>query len=302
VSASDRFGGRGDDWSGRRFVPPSRPIEVEGGIRASSQRGDIGESWWSRRFLSLLEAFGYGSRLARGRNYARRGQVLELDVAAGEVRAVVQGSRRQPYQVRIGLEPLDDADWRRAEQAMAERALFMARLLAGEMPRQIEEAFEACSLSLFPRSGSDLASGCTCPDWARPCKHVAAVFYLLAEAFDADPFLVFEWRGRTKEALIEDLRALRGTGGGAASAGPEVPEPAVADRPLAECVDGFWDAGPELAEVEVLPEAGEAPDGMVRQLGRLGVRLEGGQDVAEVVAGWYGTLASGAARRALGED
>lgn len=294
-----------DGFARRGFVPPSRPITVEGGIRATSQRGDIGESWWSRRFLSLLEEFGYGSRLARGRNYARRGQVLDLSVAPGEVRATVQGSRRQPYRVRIGLEPLDDADWRRAEQAMAERALFMARLLAGDMPKQIEEAFEACALSLFPRSGSELGSGCTCPDWARPCKHVAAVFYLLAEAFDADPFLVFEWRGRTQEQLIEDLRALRGsleTGtpeGGGAGAG--VPEPLVTDRPLAELVTGFFDAGPELAEVLVQPEAEATPDGVVRQLGPLGVRVQG-RDAAEVLAAWYGWLASEAARRALGEE
>jgi uncharacterized Zn finger protein len=286
-------------------VPPSRPISVEGGIRATSQRGDIGESWWSRRFLSLLEEFGYGSRLARGRNYARRGQVLDLSVVAGEVRATVQGSRRQPYRVRIGLEPLDDSDWRRAEQAMAERALFMALLLAGEMPQQIEEAFEACALSLFPRFGSELGSGCTCPDWARPCKHVAAVFYLLAEAFDADPFLVFEWRGRTKEQLIEDLRALRGslegTGSGEEGPGVGVPEPLVADRPLGELVAGFFDAGPGLEEVSVAPEAGEAPEGVVRQLGPLGVKV-GGRDVAEVLAGWYGWLAAEGSRRALGED
>lgn len=293
-SGEQRFG---------RFVPPSRPISVEGGIRATSQRGDIGESWWSRRFLSLLEEFGYGSRLARGRNYARRGQVLDLSVTSGEVRATVQGSRRQPYRVRIGLEPLDDSDWRRAEQAMAERALFIARLLAGDMPQQIEEAFEACSLSLFPRAGSELASGCTCPDWARPCKHVAAVFYLLAEAFDADPFLVFEWRGRTKEQLIEDLRALRDAleGAGSGEGGVGVPEPLVADRPLAELVSGFFEARGGLEEVSVQPEPGEAPEGVVRQLGPLGIKVRG-RDVAEVLAGWYGWLASEAGRRALGEE
>jgi len=285
-----------DFW---RREPPGRPLPVESGLQARSRRGDIGETWWSRRFIAILESFGFGSRLERGRNYARRGQVMDLEVSKGVVDARVQGSRPRPYRVRLGVQPLDERDWARAERAMAAKAVFAAKLLAGEMPREIEEAFAACRLSLFPTSASQLSSSCSCPDWASPCKHVAAVFYLLAETFDRDPFLVFTWRGRTREELLGRLGALRGRR--APDAAPaQTPEPA-AGPPLDESLDRFWEAGPELAEVRMRPwSAGEAPDAAVRQLGPTGVTL-GGVDLAELLAGASRALAAAAQRRALGE-
>jgi len=89
-----------------RDYPASRPIAVEGGIKARSKRGAIGEQWWSRRFIAFLESSGMSGRLQRGRSYARRGQVLEFSVRAGKVTARVQGSRPQPYQVSITVRPL----------------------------------------------------------------------------------------------------------------------------------------------------------------------------------------------------
>ena len=137
-------------WSDYPDYEPSRPLPAEGGIAARSRRGDIGETWWSRRFIELLESFGVGSRLKRGRNYARTGQVLELDVEPGVVLAKVQGSRYTPYRVRIRGKLLSENQWRRAEKAMASQALPLARLLAGEMPTEIEDVFAACRLTLFP--------------------------------------------------------------------------------------------------------------------------------------------------------
>jgi uncharacterized Zn finger protein len=198
------------DYRWQAFPPPSKPRPVADGIRARSRRGAIGSTWWSQRFIAVLESFGMGPRLTRGRSYARRGQVVTLDVAAGQVTALVQGSRARPYRVLIGVEELSEADWRRAENELAGRAIFLAKLLAGEMPAEVEEAFAACSLSLFPARASDLDTACSCPDWANPCKHVAAVYYLLAEAFDDDPFLIFTWRGRAKDELLEGLRGRRG--------------------------------------------------------------------------------------------
>src|SRR5215510_15212257 len=120
----------GDYWRYRRYVP-SRPRSVQGGIKAQSRRGDIGETWWSRRFIAILESFDYASRLQRGRHYARRGQVMDLEVRKGVVEARVQGSRPRPYRVRLGVETLDERDWQRAERAMAAKASFAAMLLAG---------------------------------------------------------------------------------------------------------------------------------------------------------------------------
>ncbi len=184
-------------------------IRVEGGLKAQSTRGAIGESWWSKRFLAVLESFDMASRLTRGRSYARAGQVLSLDIGPGAVASRVQGSRPVPYTVDIKLHAYDHPTWTRIEQAMASQALFLARLLAGEMPTQIEEAFAVADAPLFPSRSSDLAMSCSCPDWGLPCKHIAATFYLLAEAFDADPFQILHWRGRDRDTLLTHLRALR---------------------------------------------------------------------------------------------
>jgi uncharacterized Zn finger protein len=187
-----------------------RPKRVDGGIRAQSARGQIGESWWSKRFITVLEAFpNLGGRLGRGRSYARAGQVLDLSVEPGLVRARVQGSLDTPYRVEIGLAIYDAPTWTRIEQAMAQQALFLARLLAGEMPPAIEEAFTALDAPLFPTRGQDLRMSCSCPDATVPCKHIAATFYLLAESFDADPFQLLQWRGRDRATLLANLRALR---------------------------------------------------------------------------------------------
>ena len=195
--------GRWEDW------PPSRPIRVDGGIRARSKRGAIGEQWWSRRFISVLESYGMSGRLARGRSYARAGQVLDFELSQGKVTARVQGSRVRPYQVRIGVLPLTTAQWRRVQDRLASQALFRAKLLAGEMPREIEEVFAECGTPLFPRSPADLDMHCSCPDWEVPCKHLAATFYLLAESFDDDPFRILAWRGRPREDLLANLNAAR---------------------------------------------------------------------------------------------
>ena len=209
------FRGRWDEW------PPARPIRVEGGIKARSRRGAIGEQWWSRRFIGVLESYGMSSRLARGRSYARAGQVLDFQLAQGKVTARVQGSRVRPYQVRIGVLPLTKPQWRRVQERLASQALFRAKLLAGEMPHEIEDVFAECGTPLFPRSATDLDMHCSCPDWGVPCKHLAAVCYVLAEEFDRDPFAMLAWRGKARDELLAALRELQsGTAPGRPRRGP----------------------------------------------------------------------------------
>ena len=234
----------------------SRPLPVEGGLKARSTRGAIGQSWWSGRFIAVLESIIVGGRLQRGRNYARRGQVISLDVAPGMVSALVQGSRFQPYRVRVGLTAFGKPEWARLEQALAESAWYSAKLLAGEMPEDIEEVFGQLGLALFPASSAELAMECSCPDWQVPCKHIAAVFYLLAETFDDDPFAILAWRGREREQLLANLHALRaapsaaagsdsvadarpGAGPGSA-AGPASAAGPPAGAPLADCLDSYF--------------------------------------------------------------
>jgi uncharacterized Zn finger protein len=177
----------------------------------------FGTTWWGQRWIQALERFGfeYSARLGRGRSYARQGRVHDLTVKGGVVTARVTGSRPTPYRVTIRLTPLTDRVWEAAVRAMASRAVFAARLLAGEMPQEIDEAFRPSRASLFPERAKDLATDCSCPDWANPCKHVAAVHYVLGEAFDRDPFLLFELRGRRKEMVLAALRRLRAASGDA---------------------------------------------------------------------------------------
>ncbi len=193
-------------WGG---YTPSTPIKVEGGIKAKSKRGSIGDTWWSKRWVSTLESFGWSNRLERGRRYARKGQVLEFDLMPGKVKAKAQGSVTKPYSVTIEVQPFTDDEWDNAIEAMSQRAMFAAKLLAGEMPQDIEDAFNAAGVSLFPDSSKDIKTRCSCPDSANPCKHIAAVYYILAEEFDRDPFMLFNLRGRTQEEITEALRKSR---------------------------------------------------------------------------------------------
>src|SRR5260370_35074937 len=198
--------GRGDYWD---YYEPAQPRRVKDGIKAKSERGGIGETWWSKRWVGVLESFSLGTRLTRGRSYARQGQVISIDVEPGIVKAKVQGTQPRPYAIKIKLKPLSDDDWDRVSEAMASQAIFAAKLLAGEMPQDIEEAFDAVNVSLFPTAATDLDTDCSCPDWANPCKHIAAVYYLLSERFDGYPFLIFKLRGRTKDEIIQALREKR---------------------------------------------------------------------------------------------
>ena len=280
-----------------------QPLPAPGGISARSRRGAIGETWWSRRFIELLESFGVGSRLKRGRNYARSGQVTELEIEPGVVLAKVQGSRYSPYRVRIRGKVLSEHQWRRAEKAMTAQALPLAKLLAGEMPQDIEELFAACKLTLFPRSKRELTASCTCPDSENPCKHIAAAYYILAERFDEDPFLIFTWRGREQDELVERLRARRGAGsrgGRTSTRSTQAPRPPEPGAPLPGVLDSFWSSGPELEALHVSPLASEAPEALLRQLGPAPVEARG-RDLAELLAPAYATLAQAAERRALDE-
>lgn len=194
----------------RRFdryeMTPKAP-PPEGGLRM----GKAGTTWWGKRWIAALEVIsvGYKSRLERGKTYARTGRAHDLEVKAGLVTAKVSGSRPRPYKVEIKITALKEAVWDKAILAMAEKAIFSTELLDGRMPQEIDEAFAAAGASLFPKTEKDLATACSCPDWANPCKHVAAIHYLLGEAFDGDPFLLFELRGKKRDEVLSRLRSAR---------------------------------------------------------------------------------------------
>jgi len=175
------------------------------------RRNAFGKTWWAQKWIGALEELGrtYSNRLPRGRTYARRGAVKDLVITPGKVFARVQGTRRTPYKVEIRLKALTDKKWQKVIKTLAKQAIFAAKLLTGEMPPDIDEVFKSCGFSLFPVKATELKTSCSCPDWANPCKHIAATHYILAEAFDRDPFLLFELRGWKKERVLEELRLSR---------------------------------------------------------------------------------------------
>lgn len=247
----------------------TRPIDVEDGIKAKSRRGKFVENWWADRWIRALKPLMDSGRLSRGRSYARRGQVIDIEVAPGVVTSKVQGSRWTPYKVQIRLNPLSDRQWDQVLDRLAEQAIFAAQLLNGEMPPDIEDLFDAVQIPLFPTSGTDLWTDCTCPDWANPCKHVAAVYYLLGERFDEDPFLLFELRGRSQQQIavaLGERRAVEAEEGEEAARAPELAE--TYDAPALEtCLDRYWTWGASVEEIGFDVAAPEVDMALLKRLG-----------------------------------
>ena len=165
--------------------------------------------WWVQRWLELLDSYRFKKRLERARNYAREGHVLSMEFNNAEVIAKVQGSEAEPYQVLLNLDPFTNEDWSYIINTLAEKALYSAQLLAGQMPESIEQVFIKNGLNLFPYTLTDIRSRCSCPDKANPCKHIGAVYYQLGDRLSEDPFVMFRLRGRSKIQLLAALRQQR---------------------------------------------------------------------------------------------
>lgn len=260
------------------------------GIKAQSKH--FGKTWWAGRWLDALNELIDPGRLSRGRSYARSGQVLNLDIRTGQVTARVQGSYPQPYQVSVKIKPLSKQEWDKVADAMAAQALFAAKLLAGEMPQDIEQAFATAGVSLFPSRLADLETDCSCPDWSNPCKHIAAVYLLLGEQFDGDPFLLFRLRGKTKAEIIAMLRARRNAS--ETPSAPETkkqkprkkappPEPVV---PLESLIASFWSSNDALDDFKVRIQAPEIEAAPIKRLGSPGF-WHGKQDFGDAFAQRY---------------
>lgn len=171
---------------------------------------EANKEWWSQQWLDLLDKYRFKKRLERARNYARQGNVLNIEFKDQKVLAQVQGTQPEPYNVSLWLDQFSDEEWNYIIETLSQRAIFSAKLLAGEMPQDIEDVFAANGLRLFPFSLDNVHSHCSCPDQANPCKHIGAVYYMLGDRFSEDPFVLFQLRGRTQEQIIKTLRQLRG--------------------------------------------------------------------------------------------
>ncbi len=276
---------------GWNYYSANQPRKVTSGIKTKSERGAIGNTWWSKRWVNVLESLGMGTRLTRGRSYARMGQVLSIEIEPGVVNARVQGSMRTPYKITIQMQPLSDEAWARVMDALSAQALFAAKLLAGEMPNTIEEVFQSVHVPLFPTTSKDLRTSCSCPDWANPCKHVAAVYYILAEQFDDDPFLLFKLRGRGRDAVITMLREKRA----ALARESSVPAllqtaqelvPPQAALNLEAHLSTFWQAGDGLEHFVVRPQPPSTQYAVLKRLGKAPFEIHG-QNMATLLERAY---------------
>ncbi|MEM7771709.1 MAG: SWIM zinc finger family protein [Cyanobacteria bacterium P01_E01_bin.6] len=169
----------------------------------------IAQEWWVQRWVDLLNSYRFKKRLERGRIYAREGHILSLEFRQSKVHSKVQGTAPAPYKLTIWIDAFTDEDWDFVIDTMAQKAVYSAKLLAGELPDDIESVFTTNGLSLFPFALSDVHSRCNCPDPKNPCKHIAAVYYQLGDFFREDPFVLFQLRGRSRSQILEALRRKR---------------------------------------------------------------------------------------------
>jgi uncharacterized Zn finger protein len=238
-------------------------------------------------FLAMFEALRMAPTFARGRRDARAGHVRTLTISSSLVTAQVRGSDdTAAHRARIAVRAFGAAEWARVEGELATQARYVADLLAGRMPADIEQIFAEAGLSLLPLSIGEVAMDCSCERWPMPCIHLAATCYALARSFETDPFGVFAWRGRGRDELLLHLRQLRGavlqTGDGKPTA-----EAAEGDDGLGEIAD-FW-GGDRVAMAVAPPIAVGRADVLLDQLDPPPLFL-GGESIVELLRPAYQAL------------
>ncbi len=169
---------------------------VRGGLRLQGSRRAL---WWRQQWITYLESLHMGARLGRGRNYAQSGQVLWLEVSPGKIEAEVQGASEAPYRITITMPTLPDNLVTLSEKSHIHSPIIaltdVAQVYTRHLPMSLEAALERAGYSLFPHRREDLRMQCNCRDWARPCKHLAAVLYLFIDAVATEPLHLLRFRG-----------------------------------------------------------------------------------------------------------
>lgn len=198
-----------------------------------------GRTWWGEAWVEALEgiAGGRGGRLARGRRWAKANRHADLRIEPGGADASIRADRDDAHEVHVGLRQLRDDEWDAVLDAIAAKAAHAAALLDGELDPAVVADARTVEVELLPRP-RDLRTLCSCPDEVEPCEHAAAVCHLLADAIDADPFVLLLLRGRRRDDVLDEVRARRGGGvpgpdGGAPAHRPGMPAAEAWSRPLA---------------------------------------------------------------------
>jgi uncharacterized Zn finger protein len=265
-------------------------------------------SWWGQRFIAALEKLMDSGRLSRGRSYARGGKVKSFEIKDGLITAKVRGSvnpyfgvYKEPlYTTTIEFKSISAANWSAAIAYIASKASLISRLMLNEIPDNIDDAFAKLDLHLLPHRKDDFKTKCSCPDWSNPCKHIAGVYYLIAAQLDEDPFLLFELRGLSRDALQKELA--RSPLGQALSAEltleKSAPEPDLSyftkpgvekAVPLTSLRD-FWHGEKRLPQtIEAVPQA-SVPAILVKKQGDFPLFWSKDQSFIETMEEFYGRV------------
>jgi uncharacterized Zn finger protein len=231
MSRYSRGGRYGGDWGGfAPYVPVAerqakaekeakklakggkelRPVRLEGKT--------IAHTFWGKAWCDNLESYSdYANRMPRGRSYVRNGSVLHLDIRPGEVEAMVSGSRL--YKIKVGFKPVDKKKWKQLCKECAGGIGSLMELLSGKLSDRVMGVMTRQETGLFP-APSEIDLGCSCPDWADMCKHVAAVLYGVGSRLDETPELLFTLRGADHRELVSQVSVVQTLTAGSGKDGP----------------------------------------------------------------------------------
>jgi len=276
--ASEGGGGSKPTPVNQKHVPfrrpaklPENPRRVRGGIKLQTKEGET-PGWITQRLLRVVEAAADGDVYREGLEYARQGQTRRIDFEEGVAKGSIQGRRQRPYVTKLHLEPFDAQQREALIEAMSSQAIYAAKLLAAELPPNIEDVFAPHGLRLFPAHPEEFKLTCSCREPEVWCKHAVCLAAMVAERLQTEPLLLFDLRGLPGEELIDHLRerrALAGQGPGPQPVHrPHVPGAATHEpAPLDACVGSFWSMPPgaELPTARIEPPEVKQP--LLRRLG-----------------------------------
>ncbi|MEL6134170.1 MAG: SWIM zinc finger family protein, partial [Bacteroidota bacterium] len=253
-------------------------------------RRTYGNTWWGQQFLKALQSIDHSNRLPRGRSYANKGAVKEILITPQSIEAAVQGSRPRPYRQVIQFKPFTPSQKADILQVILDNPFLLSQLVRRELPPSLEAQLQDAGISIFPKQWADLKGTCSCPDFATPCKHLAAVIYLLSHEIDKNPFWVFLLRGLD---IIEALEAQGLTASGAQKTLITPMQQSLLDQPQAQEPQPLEVVEAQIDFSRVLPSRG-------RLFGLLSEKppFFAGKDFKKILEGYYKSLSRPAARYA----
>jgi len=194
------------------YYTSSQPYHVKGGLTVKSKRGDIGSSWWSKQIQEGFLSRSYDGYTSRGKNYARKGQVISIKIEEGGILAFVQGSDRTPYKIVVSFDYAgkNSGHGKALVGYLNENYTQFLRMLSGELTEEFSRSIKKnTGFTLVPDGRFTLTPWCSCPDSSKFCKHALAALFILSEQLDEDPMLLFTLAGMDKERVVGEVRDLQ---------------------------------------------------------------------------------------------